>query len=64
MGLAKVIMNDQEQRELSVSWPFTRGGLPTATVASCELRPTVMCVYIVPEEGEERRSGHSHLAKY
>ena len=64
MGLANVIMNDQGQRELSVSWPFTRGGRPTATVASCELRPTFMYVYSVPEEGDERRSGHSHLAKY
>ena len=38
------------------------GGWPTVTVASWHvLGPIVMCVYIVPEEGEERRSGRSHF---
>ena len=38
------------------------GGRPTDTVASWHvLGPIVMCVYIVPEEGEERRSGRSHI---
>ena len=38
------------------------GGQPTDTVASWHvLGPIVMCVYIVPEEGEERRSGRSHI---
>ena len=49
------------QRALSVSWTFTRGR-PTVTDASWHaLGPIVMCVYIVPEEGEERRSGSSHF---
>ena len=37
-------------------------GRPTVTVASWHvLDPIVMCVYTVPEEGEERRSGRSHF---
>ena len=38
------------------------GSRPTVTVASWYvLVPIVICVYTVPEEGEERRSGRSHL---
>ena len=36
------------------------GGRPTITFATWHvLGPIVMCVYIVPEEGEERCSGRS-----
>ena len=43
-----------------------RGGWPTVTIASWHvLGPMVMCVYIVPEEGAECHSGHSHFySKY
>ena len=61
MGLANIIINDQGQRALSVSWTDTGGGGTTYCASWYVLGPIVMCVYIVPEEGEERRSGSSHF---
>ena len=49
MGLANVILNDQGQRELLVSWDDYRGGGVglLSRLQAGMLRPIVMCVYIV-----------------
>ena len=50
MGLAYIIINDQWQRALSVSWTFTRGvAYCHGCKQVCILGPIAMCVYIVPE---------------
>ena len=60
MGLTNIIINDQGQRALSISWTFTGGGAAYSHGCGWHvLGPIVMCVYIVPEEGERRRSGSS-----
>ena len=54
MGLTNIIINDQGQRTLSVSWTFTRGaGLLSRLPSWHVLGLIVMCIYNVPEEGEE-----------
>ena len=61
MGLANIIINDQGQRALSVSWTFTGEGATVTLASWYVLGPIVMCVYIVPKEGEERRSRSSNF---
>ena len=59
MGLANIIINDQGQRALSISWTFTGGAYCHGCKLAC-IRPNSNVLYIVPEEGEEHVYRH-HL---